>query len=90
MSSRPCTRCKDSEENVVLGYCESCRRHLAMLLGIILKLDGPTWDEYGVQVDWRDVERLYGEMENDADMHVKRLTCTLTALDFFKLEAIPA
>ncbi len=81
---RQCQRCY-ARENLSFGRCESCRRYLAMLLGKILGLDGPSWDESGVTVDWDDIDRLLAEMVPDPNRYVKTLIRTLTALEFEQL-----
>lgn len=83
-ADRQCQRCH-VHENLAFGRCEACRRYLAMLLGKILGLDGPAWDESGVFIDWDDIDRLFAEMVSDPNMAVKTLTRTLTAFDMVQL-----
>ena len=69
------------------GLCEKCRRQKALLLAVILGLDGPTWDEHGVQIGWDEIDKLYASMTAIPHMHVKTLVRTLTAFDELKTHA---
>lgn len=79
MSDRTCACGEDFM--LAYGLCEKCRRQKALLLGKILGLDGPTWDEHGVLVGWDEIDKLYASMTPIPYMHAKTLFRTLTAYD---------
>jgi len=75
--SQICEECKKpcgyDDDKILLdpGYmCSQCAGNLMNRFWAFFGISGGSWDEFAIEVDWKDVVRILNNIKRDYDMRV--------------------